>query len=147
MPPEFSGGLYKVQGYMDMLAYTDAKGRKILRRPGLTDLPGGATTGSAVTAVMGLILAARPGTPPLRRVACISIAGLGLVTLYLTFVRSLLMGAVVIVAFTCLLLARQGRLRQGLVLVVTGGVLVIGSFRLTVTLGGNGVFQRFFGIL
>ena len=119
----------------------------ILRPPGLTDLPGGAATGSAVTAMLGLMMAARPGTTPVRRLAFIALAGLGFVTLYLTFVRSLLMGLVLVIGGVCLVLARQGRIKQGLVLAMIAGVIVLASFSLAVALGGEAVFQRFTGVL
>jgi hypothetical protein len=145
--PEISESIAKDRVYMEGLSYTDAAGRKVVRPTGLTDLPGGAAGGSAVTAALGLLLAARPGTTLPRRLVFLSLAGLGLLTLYLTLVRSLLMVVVLIYAGMGLLLIRQGRYRYALILGAVAGGLVVGSFLLAVSLGGENVFERFFDIV
>jgi hypothetical protein len=147
MPPEFSRVVAKDKVYMAGLSYLDATGRTVVRPPGLTDLPGGAATGSAVTAALGLLLAARPGTTMPRRLVLLALSGLGLVTVYLTLVRSLLMVVVVIFAGMCVLLVRQGRYKYAVILGTVAAGLVVGSFLLAVGLGGESVFERFFGVV
>jgi hypothetical protein len=147
MPPAFSENLYRTEGYVEALSYTDAAGRKVFRPPGLTDLPGGAAGGCAVTAVLGLVFAARPGKRLPYRLACVALAGVGLYTLYLTLIRSMLLSVVAVFAVACLLLARQGRLRHGLFLATTASLLLVGSFVLAVASGGAGVFQRVSGLV
>ncbi|HEX5272184.1 MAG TPA: hypothetical protein VFW33_16925 [Gemmataceae bacterium] len=146
MPPAFSENLHRADGYLESLSYTDAAGRKVFRPPGLTDMPGGAAVGCGVTAVLGLVFAARPGRRLPYRLACVALAGVGLYTLYLTLIRSTLLSVVAVFAVACLLLARQVRLRHGLFLATTASLLVVGSFLLAVTSGGAGVFQRFTGL-
>ena len=147
MPPAFSEDLFRTEGYMESLTYTDATGRKVFRPPGLTDMPGGAAVGCAITAVLGLVFAAQPGKRLPYRLACVALAGLGLYTLHLTLVRSMLLSVVAVFAVACLLLARQARLRHGLFLATTASLLLVGSFVLAVSSGGKGVFQRVTGLV
>jgi len=147
MPPEFNKSFAKAQEYLESLSYIDATGRKVYRPPGLTDLPGGACIGSAVTAALGLLLAARPRTTMLRRLLFLAMAGLGLVTLYLTLVRSMLMVVVLIYAIMCVMLIRQGRYRYSLILGAIAGGLVVGSFLIAASLGGENLSQRFVSIV
>jgi hypothetical protein len=147
MPPAFSEDLVRMDGYMESLTYTDAAGRKVFRPPGLTDMPGGAAVGCAITAVLGLVFAAQPGKRMPYRLVCVALAGLGLYTLYLTLIRSMLLSVVAVFAVACLLQARQGRLRHGLFLATTASLLLVGSFVLAVTSGGKGVSQRVTGLV
>jgi hypothetical protein len=146
MPPEFSASITRVTGYMEMLKFRDRTGRIILRPPGLTDMPGGAASGAAVTAVLGLLLAAQPGRR-WQRLFCLALCGVGLVTLYFSFVRSMVMSVALIFGFLCWLLARQGRVERAVVFGTMAGAVMVGTFLLAVAFGGDQLFARFSEIL
>jgi hypothetical protein len=146
MPPEFSAAVIS-SDILSQLAYSDAAGRTVVRPPGLTDLPGGAAGGAAVTAVFGLLLAGNPAVRPGRRLACAALAAVGLVALYLTLNRSLLMVTVLVTGLACVQLLRQGRVRQGVVLGAASAAAVVGGFLAAAAIGGDAVYERYFGIL
>jgi hypothetical protein len=145
--PILSQDLVRIEGYLEGLTYVDAGGRKVFRPPGLTDMPGGASAGCAVTAVLGLLFAADPGKRSGYRGVCVVLVGMALYTLYLTLVRSLLISALFAITMAVLLLVRQGRSRQGLLLGISAAFLVVGSFLVAVISGGVGILQRFMGLI
>jgi hypothetical protein len=147
MPPELSSMLTKDEAYMSSLTFTDATGRTIVRPPGLTDLPGGSGGAAAIAAVFGMLMAANPGIRLPRRLLCAALSAAGLVSLYLTLCRSMLMSVVLVLFVACLLLLRQNRTQQSITLGAIGGAIVVGGFLVAVTLGGDQVFDRYFSVL
>lgn len=145
MPPEFSRQI-SADG-LEAMRYMTASGQTIVRPPGLTDLPGGVCVHCANTALLGILLGFMPGVGVGRRVACIGLAGMALVTLYMTQVRSILMMTAVGYAVMCVLLLRQRRLWLSGMLAGAGTGMVIGAFALAVAIGGESVFNRFYGLI
>jgi hypothetical protein len=148
MPPEFTRlGLQMRAELVRSMTYTSTEGVQIIRPVGLTDMPGGAAIGSAITGVLGLMLAAQPRRAWWLRVGCLLLAGAGMLTLYLCQVRSLLVMLVVVCVVLCLLLTRLGRAGQATTLAVLGAGLLMGSFAIAWTIGGDSVFDRFYGLV
>jgi hypothetical protein len=148
LPAEFSSpGREGDVNFVQSLTYRAADGRTIVRPCGLTDLPGGAAVGSAVTGLLGLMLAAQPGRAWWQRGVCLLLAGAGMLTLFLTQVRSLLLVLVAVGVVLCVVLARLGRATQATMLAFLGGGLLAGAFVVASAVGGDAVFDRFHGIL
>lgn len=144
MPPEFSRqALAANPGLLRELSFVGADGRTYIRPPGLTDLPGGACSGCANTILLGLLMGLRAGASWPRRVLYVCLAGVSLVTLYLTQVRSMLLMSAIGFAAMCLLLVRQKRYFQGGLLAGVGAALFVGAFLAATAIGGHSVFDRF----
>jgi hypothetical protein len=143
MPPQFAAlGLQLNESWVDSLTYEGADGRLIVRPPGLTDQPGGASIAGATSAILGLGLTLVQGAPGGRLVALAGTA-VGLAVLYLTQVRSLLLlcvGAFVVMA---LVMFRRGRVGASAWLVGGGGALVVASFIWATSVGGEQVQARY----
>ncbi|MFL5340335.1 MAG: hypothetical protein ACJ8F7_09295 [Gemmataceae bacterium] len=147
LPVEFSRQAVTMNAnYLEMLSYIGPEGKKIIRPPGLTDLPGGASGSCAVTALLGVLMAFQPGRALWQRAACAGIAAAALVTLYLTQVRSMLLMTIVGYATMCLLLARMHRIWLAGMLGAAGLGLVIGGFTLAFALGGQAIFDRYYSL-
>ena len=91
------------------LTYLGAAGQEILRPPGLTDVPGGASIGGLMVAMLGIVKGSQAGQSNFRRLLFITLAAVGVSVIYFTKVRSLLVMLVAALALMCALLARQGR--------------------------------------
>ncbi len=147
MPPEFSrAALAANPDLVRSLSFTGANGELFVRPPGLTDLPGGACSGCANTILLGLLMGLQSGVSIPRRAIYMGLAGVGLVTLYLTQVRSMLLMSAVGYAAMCLLLIRQRRVFQSGLMASVGAGLFVGAFLLAVGIGGQSVLERFSGL-
>ncbi|PYS47193.1 MAG: hypothetical protein DMF68_16665 [Acidobacteria bacterium] len=148
MPPSFSKlALSMNPNAVSSLTYIGAAGEKIIRPPGLTDLPGGAAIGAIVAGLLGIIFGAQPKQSAGRRIFCFSMAAVGISVLYLTQVRSLLIMLVIAVMAMCLLLVRQGRLLQSGLMASIGITLLVGSFTWATAIGGKSVSERFTSLI
>ena len=147
MPPEFSSlALTLNPDAVEALTYTGAYGQRIVRPPGLSDLPGGAAIAGMATGLLGIALGVRPGQKQSRRLLCLAMAGVGMVTLYLTLVRSLFVMLLVALAALCALAARQGRGAESRLVALGSACLIVGSFFLATSIGGESVSDRFLGL-
>jgi hypothetical protein len=147
MPPEFSRlALSLNPNAVEALTYTGAYGQRIVRPTGLSDLPGGAAIAGMVTGVLGIALGVRAGQKKFRRLLCLAIAGVGMVTLYLTLVRSLVIMMLIALAALCILAARQGRGAESRLVAVTSAIVVGASFIFATSIGGEHLADRFLGL-
>lgn len=147
MPPEFSAlGQSMNRDMVEMLSYEGAGGQRIIRPPGLSDMPGGAAVAGMLTGVMGLALSMRREWRPRTRVMCLAASAVGMVTLYLTQVRSLFMMMVVAVAALTVVVIRRGQRWEGIWVAFVGVCLITGSFLWALSLGGEALSNRFFSI-
>lgn len=131
----------KDRGYVEDLKIQLANGERIFRPMGLTDVPGGASAAGFYTVLlgMGFYVTSRKVQ---RRLICAGLMMLGMVCLYLSQVRSLLILSILCVVAFCSLLAWQ---RQTIRLMSLGKALVITiaiSFTFAVSIGGVGVTKR-----
>jgi hypothetical protein len=148
MPPEFSRLSLRLNAdVVGALTYIGADGRQIVRPPGLTDLPGGASVSATITALLAFAFATRARAEPRRRLLFLGAAMIGLTVVYLSQVRSML-----VMICLCMLTAGAVRLRQGRVahtawIVGSAVALVAASFVWAVAVGGESVTERFQSIL
>jgi hypothetical protein len=148
MPPEFSTlALTLNPDVVTSLTYIGADGQEIIRPPGLTDYPGGASVAGMTAGLLGVVLAFQPGLSNRWRFVSLALSAVGLLTLYLTQVRSLLMVMVVGLALLCALLVKQRRVAAGAGLIVLTAALVTGAFVWATAIGGESVAARFLGLL
>ena len=144
MPPEFSAqALAMNPAAVEALSYRNAAGQLITRPPGLTDMPGGAAVGAIITTLLGLTLGSQASLAWYKRAAYFGLAGLALVTLYFTQVRSLLLMAAGAVLVVSVLLLKQRRITQAVTLGATTSVLLVGAFAWATAVGGESVYDRF----
>jgi hypothetical protein len=122
-----------------------ANGRTIFRPMGLTDIPGGAATAGmwAVLFGLGFLLTARPGRGRmLRRGVFLASMGSGVLAIYLSQDRALLVVLAVWFAALLALLGWRRRWREFAVLAVLALMLGAGALRVALGVGGASVGQR-----
>jgi hypothetical protein len=146
MPPQFSQqGVRMNELYVESLTYIGPDGTPIVRPPGLTDQPGGAAVSGALTVVLGAgmtLLARTPTTQVLSTAA----VGVGLASIYLTQVRSLLLMSLGAIGVLAAVMFRRGQAGRATRIAVTAAVLVVAAFIWARALGGQSVEDRFVGI-
>lgn len=148
MPPEFSAlGLAANPELLEAMSYQGAGGQRIIRPPGLSDLPGGAAASGTIAGFLGIALAVQPGWRARQRLLFLVVAGFGVLVVYLTQVRSLLMMMVAALAVLGVLLSWRGRVGQAVRIGALGGGLVVGAFVWAVAIGGTAVAERFLDIV
>jgi len=148
LPPEFSVlALDLNPDVIDSLTYAGADGRLIVRPPGLSDVPGGASPAGMLSAILGLTLALQRGRAAWLRVFCVLAAAVGLTVLFLTQVRALSILAVAAAGVFAVVRWRQGRVAEGTATLLVAGGLVLGAFAWAVLVGGEAVSERFLGLL
>jgi hypothetical protein len=122
-------------------------GSQIFRPMGLTDSPGGAAVGAVYSVMLGSgFLLDRRTSWPFRAVIIVAMA-MGLVALYLTQVRSLLIMLWVSLLALALPLSLQKRLPQFGALIGTCAAIAFFGFGAAVAVGGQDVVDRFFTLV
>ncbi|MBB4638993.1 hypothetical protein [Longimicrobium terrae] len=131
----------KGKGYVESLKITTASGERVFRPMGLTDVPGGASISGlyAVLLGVGFFLTRKQ---PLALAASLGSIGLGVMTLYLSQVRALVvMTGIALVAVAAVLLFRRDVKRLSMLMVGVVGVVVAG-YLAAVNMAGAAVAQR-----
>lgn len=144
LPRDFSAGLSRYNpNYLEDLTYTGANGQKIVRPPGLSDIPGSAAVAGLFAGVLGLALASDRTLKRSHRLVALVCAFLGITNIYLAQVRSLLL--VLIAALAIFGLVRHYRVPifSRVWLSVAGLILVGGTYYLAVLIGGSAISDRF----
>ena len=129
------------------LTYVGADGRPIIRPPGLSDLPGGASVAGMMTVILGLTLAAQRQRTWLVNAVCFAGGAIGMTVLFLTHVRALSLLAVASVGVAAVLRFRQGRTAEGTIGIVAGVGLLACAYVWAVSVGGDAVADRFLGLV
>lgn len=143
MPPEFSAQALAMNPAMiEALSYRSVTGQMITRPPGLTDMPGGAAIGALITTLLGLVFGSQSSLAWYKRAAYFGLAGLALVTLYFTQVRSFMLLTAGTVAVLGVLLVRQGRALQAAMLAAAAAALLVVAFSWATAFGGESVYDR-----
>jgi hypothetical protein len=129
------------KSYVESLKISLASGQRVFRPMGLTDVPGGAAMAGFYTVLFGIgfFLTSRGAW---MRLLCLGSIAIGMVCLYLSQVRSVLVLTAISVLAFCGLLLWQRRTSRVLLL---GGLLlaiVALSFTYAVSLGGKSVTRR-----
>ncbi|MDQ3804560.1 MAG: hypothetical protein M3416_12095 [Acidobacteriota bacterium] len=147
MPPEFSALAESLtSGHVEALTYEGASGQKIIRPPGLSDLPGGAAVAGMTAGIMGVAFYLRREWRLRARLLCLAMAGVGMVTLYLTQVRAFFLMMVFALAALCAVVVRRGQRWEGLQIALISLCLIVGSFTWALAIGGDAVSGRFVSI-
>jgi hypothetical protein len=147
LPPEFNRtALGLDRNLLESLSYIGADGRRIVRPPGLSDMPGGAAGAGTLCALFGIAMAtrARSGLP--RRGLGLAMSAIGFAVLYFAQVRSVLLMTVVALLAFAFLSARQGRASTAFYSVGLGSAIITAVFVYAVAVGGDAVKQRFLGM-
>jgi hypothetical protein len=141
LPAEFShislGGVG-----LGPVSYMGPNGHMIVRPPGLFDTPGAVAGPAAYAALLGLVFAVS-AMPAWKRLLSLMFAGAGLAAIYLSQVRIsfvITLGMMIVYAVVA---ARQGRIGRASQFALLAGGIVVGSFILATTLGGQSVVDRF----
>lgn len=140
MPPELS---IIVPESLSQLTYYLPNGRQFVRPPGLSDLPGGSAIAGMMTVLLGCAMGVQPRQKTIVRLLCFGAAGIGLVILFLTSARALLlmsMGGVTLL-FSLLILQGRWKEAQALGLVAVAGFMA--TFLAAVQIGGAQIIRRF----
>lgn len=148
LPPEFSALALRFNPeFVNEMSYVGSGGRLIVRPPGLSDMPGGASISGTMAALLGFAFALRPGQSPSWKVGCFAAAAIAITVVYLTQVRSMLLMIPGGMAVMALIKLRQGRVLQSGWVAASAGALVFGGFIWAVTVGGGIVEDRYRGIV
>ncbi|MFP2895821.1 hypothetical protein [Corallococcus sp. 4LFB] len=129
------------EGYVRSLQFETASGARVFRPMGLTDVPGGASTGAFYSVLLGgAFLLSRQGLS--RKVLGAAGIGIGLICLYLGQVRVAAVTLLVCMAAFGLVLTVSGRwVRLVTLASVVGGFAVV-AFGWAVAVGGDAVLAR-----
>jgi hypothetical protein len=148
LPPQFSALALKFNPeFVTEMSYVGTGDRLIVRPPGLTDMPGGASISGTITALLGFAFALRPSQPRFWKMVYFAAAAIAITVVYLTQVRSMLLMIPGCMAVMALIKLRQGRILQSGWMAASAGALVFGGFLWAVTLGGDLVEERYRGIV
>ena len=148
MPPEFSRmALAANADIVGSLTYIGADGRQIVRPPGLSDLPGGASVSATVMALLGFAFGMRAEFATQRRLWFLGAAVVGLTVLYLTQVRSLFVMLCLCMLAVGAVRLRQGRIAHSAWIIGSAVALVVASFIWAVAVGGESIVDRFQSML
>lgn len=143
MPSEFNSlGIEMNQYYVEGLTYVGNDGRLIVRPPGLSDQPGSAATSGALAAILGFGLLLRRRNPVVT-IGILSSVAIGFGAIYLSQVRSTLLGTIGAGAVLTAVALRRGRLMSAAWVFGVGGAIVIGSYAWASSLGGESLVSRF----
>jgi hypothetical protein len=147
LPPEFSTLAMQLNpDFLSGLTYLGADDRLIIRPPGLSDLPGGAAIAGTTGALLAFGFGVRPHQRYISRLVYFGCAFVGITVVYLTQVRSMLVMIVGCMLAIAALRLRQGRVVQSGWVAAFAGALIVGAFLWAVSVGGEVVYDRFFGI-
>jgi hypothetical protein len=143
MPAQFSSVALAMDAQkVQELTYAGANGQAIIRPPGLSDMPAGACGSAMYAIVLGIALALGSGSFRLKSAAYLAIVLVATVTLYLTQVRVMFVGAVAGVVLIAWAAARQKRV-YGMIIIGAGAAVLTAAFLYAVAIGGAPVFDRF----
>jgi hypothetical protein len=129
------------EGYVQSLMFETASGERAFRPMGLTDIPGGASTGGFYAVLLGggFLLSARRGA---ARVLSVGGILMGLLCLYLCQVRAIFVTLGVCLLALAGVLALSGRMVRLVALLAVVGGGGVATFGWAVAMGGDAVLQR-----
>jgi hypothetical protein len=123
------------------VTFIGANGERIVRPPGLFDMPGAVAGPGMSAALLGLIFATS-AMAMWKRLLSLAFAGAGLAAIYLSQVRiSLVMTGVMMTSYVVIAM-RQRRLARATQFSVLAGALLIGALVLAIALGGPTIQER-----
>jgi hypothetical protein len=142
MPAELSRIVTESAVGLGPVTYQGPDGRIIVRPPGLFDTPGAVAGPGMFAALLGLVFGLS-AIPLWQRLAAFAAAAAGVAAIYLSHVRISMGVLVIMMTAYAFVLLRQGRVGKATTFGTLAGTVVVMSFMLAVTLGGESVFSRF----
>lgn len=123
------------------LLITLAGGEQVYRPMGLTDTPGGAATAGMYALLFGVSIGLKLRNPILR-IGCVGSAVLGLLCIYLSQVRSILVVTVACIICLTIVLARTGQFGRLTVMTAGTTALFATTFTWATAIGGESTLKR-----
>jgi hypothetical protein len=142
MPAELSRIITDSAVGLGSVTYAGPNGQMIVRPPGLFDTPGAVAGPGMFAALLGVIFGLS-ALPLWKRAGAFAMSGAGIAAIYLSQVRISLVVTVLMFGIYGLVLLAQRRTSKATAFGLLAGGLVVGSFLLAVTLGGQSVSDRF----
>lgn len=129
------------EDYVESLYIVTAAGHRVFRPMGLTDTPGGAAMSGffAILFGSGLLLAERRHWV---KALCLISMTLGLTSIYLSQIRSVLVLAILSIIVFAAVLGLRGQLARVSLFSTMIAAVLVGSFGLAVAIGGESVTSR-----
>lgn len=131
----------KGKGYAESLKITNARGERVFRPMGLTDMPGGASVSGLYAVLLGVALFLTRRRPLVLGAALASI-GLGGACLYLSQVRALVVMTGISLVAVAAVLAWRRDVRRLAVLTASLAAMLGAGYAAAVNVAGTAVTQR-----
>lgn len=141
MPAEFSRIVTQGSAGLNPATYVGPEGRLIVRPPGLFDTPGAVAGAGMFAALLGVVFGLS-AIPLWQRIGSFIMAGAGVAAIYLSQVRVSLVVVVLMLAAYAFALFRQRRVQKAVMLGGFAAGVILLSFMVALTLGGDSVFDR-----
>jgi hypothetical protein len=142
MPAELSRVVTEGSKGLGAVTYTGPNGQTIVRPPGLFDTPGAVAGPGMFAALLGVIFGLSP-IASWKRAGSFLLAGAGIAAIYLSQVRISLVVTLLMFGIYAAMLVFQKRVARATAFTVLAGSVVVISFIVAVTLGGESVLARF----
>jgi hypothetical protein len=141
MPAELSRVITEGAVGLGPVSYVGPDGRVIVRPPGLFDTPGAVAGPGMFAALLGAVFGLS-AIPIWQRIGAFALAGAGVAAIYLSQVRvSLVILVLMIAAYTAMLFLQRRVMKAAVFGGIGGGVIVL-SFLVALTLGGETIMTR-----
>ena len=141
MPAELSRVITEGAVGLGPVSYVGPDGRVIVRPPGLFDTPGAVAGPGMFAALLGAVFGLS-AIPAWQRLGAFALAGAGVAAIYLSQVRVSLVILVLMIAAYAVILFLQRRVMKAAVFGGIGGAVIVLSFLVALTLGGDTVMTR-----
>jgi hypothetical protein len=142
MPSELSRLITESSVGLGPVSYVGPNGQVIVRPPGLFDTPGAVAGPGMFAALLGTIFGLS-ALPVWQRLGAFLLAGAGVAAIYLSQVRISIVVTALMVGVYVSVLFKQGRAAKATTFGMLAGGLIVLSFLLAISLGGQSVLNRF----
>jgi hypothetical protein len=142
MPAELSRVITESSLGLGAVTYRGPEGQTIVRPPGLFDTPGAVAGPGMFAALLGAIFGLS-ALPLWKRAGAFALSAAGIAAIYLSQVRISLVMTVLMFGVYVLTLMMQKRSAKATKFGMLAGGLIVVSFLIAVTLGGQSVTDRF----
>ena len=141
MPAELSRVITESSIGLGPVTYVGANGQTVVRPPGLFDTPGAVAGPGMFAALLGAVFGLS-AIPLWQRLGSFVLAGAGVAAIYLSQVRvSLVVLVIMITAYAVVLFLQRRPMKAAVFGGIGGGVIVL-SFLVALTLGGESIMTR-----
>ena len=141
MPSEFSRVITDGAVGLGPVTYVGPNGKLVIRPPGLFDTPGSVAGPGMFAALLGAVFGLS-AIALWKRAGAFLLAGAGVAAIYLSHVRVTLVILVLMIAAYGAILFAQRRVAKATIFAAFAASVIVGSFLVAVTLGGETVVAR-----